>query len=141
MSTAVTLNGAVKKYGAVDALAGLTLEVQRGEMFGLIGADGAGKTTAIRVMCGLLKLTEGEVRVLGYQPVREHRQLTSRVGYLSQRFSLYGDLTIDENRSRQLPRPPRPAVAHLRQRSHRCADPGRPGGGRRGSRRRGSDTR
>ena len=97
MSTAVTLNGAVKKYGAVDALAGLTLEVQRGEMFGLIGADGAGKTTAIRVMCGLLKLTEGEVRVLGYQPVREHRQLTSRVGYLSQRFSLYGDLTIDEN--------------------------------------------
>jgi ABC-2 type transport system ATP-binding protein len=63
----------------------------------LIGPDGAGKTTAIRLICGLLHADAGEVRVLGLDPVRQHRALTERVGYLSQRFSLYGDLTIDEN--------------------------------------------
>jgi ABC-2 type transport system ATP-binding protein len=66
-------------------------------MFGLIGPDGAGKTTAIRLICGLLHADEGEVRVLDLDPLKDHRQLTERVGYLSQRFSLYGDLTIDEN--------------------------------------------
>jgi ABC-2 type transport system ATP-binding protein len=94
---AIVLDRVVKRYGATTALAGLSLEVQRGEMFGLIGPDGAGKTTAIRVMCGLLHADEGDVRVLGLDPVRAHRALTERVGYLSQRFSLYGDLTIDEN--------------------------------------------
>ena len=63
----------------------------------LIGADGAGKTTAIRLMCGLLHADEGEVRTLGNDPARNHRRVTEKVGYLSQRFSLYGDLTIDEN--------------------------------------------
>ena len=95
--TAVQMTNVVKRYGATDALAGLTLDVQRGEMFGLIGADGAGKTTAIRVMCGLLHADAGQVRVLGRDPVREHRAVTDKVGYLSQRFSLYGDLSIDEN--------------------------------------------
>ena len=66
-------------------------------MFGLIGPDGAGKTTAIRLMCGLLHADAGTVRVLGRDPVRDHAWVTERVGYLSQRFSLYGDLTIDEN--------------------------------------------
>src|SRR5688572_1207174 len=66
-------------------------------MFGVIGPDGAGKTTAIRIACGLLRPTSGTVRVIGRDPVREHRQITGAVGYLSQRFSLYGDLTIDEN--------------------------------------------
>jgi ABC-2 type transport system ATP-binding protein len=66
-------------------------------MFGLIGPDGAGKTTLIRVMAGLLAPTSGRVRVLGRDPLREHRAITERVGYLSQRFSLYGDLSIDEN--------------------------------------------
>ena len=94
---AVVLDRVVKRYGATKALAGLSLDVKRGEMFGLIGPDGAGKTTAIRLMCGLLHPDEGELRVLGLDPVRAHRALTERVGYLSQRFSLYGDLTIDEN--------------------------------------------
>jgi ABC-2 type transport system ATP-binding protein len=94
---AISLTRVVKRYGATAALDGLDLEVRRGEMFGLIGPDGAGKTTAIRLMCGLLHADEGELRVLGLDPVREHRALTERVGYLSQRFSLYGDLTIDEN--------------------------------------------
>ena len=66
-------------------------------MFGLIGPDGAGKTTAIRLICGLLHPDGGEVRVLGLDPARDHRAITHKVGYLSQRFSLYGDLTIDEN--------------------------------------------
>jgi ABC-2 type transport system ATP-binding protein len=97
MTPAVALTQVVKRYGEVTALAGLSLEIRRGEMFGLIGPDGAGKTTAIRLMCGLLHADEGEVRVLGLDPTRDHRALTERVGYLSQRFSLYGDLTVDEN--------------------------------------------
>jgi ABC-2 type transport system ATP-binding protein len=94
---AIQLTGVGKRYGATEALSGLTLDVGRGEMFGLIGPDGAGKTTAIRLMCGLLHADAGAVRVLGLDPAREHRRISERVGYLSQRFSLYGDLTIDEN--------------------------------------------
>src|SRR5687768_13142887 len=94
---AIVLDRVVKQYGDTKALAGLSLDVRRGEMFGLIGPDGAGKTTAIRLMCGLLHADGGTVRVLGLNPTREHRQISERVGYLYQRFSLYGDLTIDEN--------------------------------------------
>jgi ABC-2 type transport system ATP-binding protein len=94
---AIDLTDVVKRFGATQALAGLTLDVRRGEMFGLIGADGAGKTTAIRLMCGLLHSDKGTIRILGRDPVREHRFVSARVGYLSQRFSLYGDLSIDEN--------------------------------------------
>jgi len=97
MTAAVSLSGVTKRYGSTEALSGLTFDVQRGEMFGLIGADGAGKTTAIRTICGLLHTDRGDVRVFGRDPVRDHRYVTSVVGYLSQRFSLYGDLTIDEN--------------------------------------------
>jgi ABC-2 type transport system ATP-binding protein len=95
--TAIQLTDVVKRYGATEALSGLTLTVERGEMFGLIGADGAGKTTAIRLMCGLLHRDQGDVRVLGLDPVRHHRRVTEQIGYLSQRFSLYGDLSVDEN--------------------------------------------
>jgi ABC-2 type transport system ATP-binding protein len=66
-------------------------------MFGLIGPDGAGKTTTIRVAAGLLGADSGTVLVFGRDPIREHRAITAQVGYLSQRFSLYGDLSIDEN--------------------------------------------
>ncbi len=97
MTAAIELRGVARRYGATTALDRVTFDVGRGEMFGLIGSDGAGKTTAIRLMCGLLRAHGGEVRVLGRDPVREHRQTTERVGYLSQRFSLYGDLTVDEN--------------------------------------------
>jgi ABC-2 type transport system ATP-binding protein len=86
-----------KRYGTLRALDGITLQVRRGEMFGLIGPDGAGKTTAIRLACGLLRPDGGSVRVLGHDPVARHGEITRAVGYLSQRFSLYGDLTIDEN--------------------------------------------
>jgi ABC-2 type transport system ATP-binding protein len=94
---ALQLEKVTKKYGAVVAVRDLSLSVDAGEMFGLIGPDGAGKTTTIRLLCGLLKTDGGQVRVLGRDPVKEHLQVTHSVGYLSQRFSLYGDLSIDEN--------------------------------------------
>jgi ABC-2 type transport system ATP-binding protein len=97
MTAAVELTGVVKRYGTTEAVRGLHLRVERGDMFGLIGADGAGKTTTLRLMCGLLHADEGTVRTLGLDPARDHHRLTRSVGYLSQRFSLYGDLTIDEN--------------------------------------------
>ncbi|HYE85753.1 MAG TPA: ABC transporter ATP-binding protein [Vicinamibacterales bacterium] len=97
MTSAIEFNAVVKRYGAVEALRGVTFAVERGEMFGLIGPDGAGKTTAIRALCGLLHIDGGAIQVLGQDPIKQHRQITTAVGYLSQRFSLYGDLSIDEN--------------------------------------------
>ena len=94
---AVEFAAVTKKYGALVALRDVSMAVEPGEMFGLIGPDGAGKTTAIRIMCGLLKPDAGRVRVMGHDPVKEHRHVTQTLGYLSQRFSLYGDLSIDEN--------------------------------------------
>jgi ABC-2 type transport system ATP-binding protein len=97
MANAIMLERVTKRYGQTTAVRELSLSVARGEMFGLIGPDGAGKTTTIRLICGLLAADGGSVRVLDRDPVRDHRRLTDSVGYLSQRFSLYGDLTIDEN--------------------------------------------
>jgi ABC-2 type transport system ATP-binding protein len=94
---AIQLNGVTRKYCAVTAVRELSMSIEPGEMFGLIGPDGAGKTTTIRLMCGLLKPDSGSVRVLDRDPVREHLAVTRSIGYLSQRFSLYGDLSIDEN--------------------------------------------
>lgn len=85
------------RYGDVLAVDGLSFEVRQGEMFGLIGPDGAGKTTSLRLALGLLRPEAGEVATCGLDPVRQHRALSDRVGYLSERFSLYGDLTVDEN--------------------------------------------
>jgi len=94
---AILFDSVRKRYGAVRALDGLSFDVPPGQMFGLIGPDGAGKTTTIRVICGLLHADAGRVRVLGHDPIADHRAITRAVGYLSQRFSLYGDLSIDEN--------------------------------------------
>jgi ABC-2 type transport system ATP-binding protein len=86
-----------RRFGAVSAVDGASFEVRRGEMFGLIGPDGAGKTTTLRMVLGLLPPDGGEVLTCSLEPARERRRLSSRVGYLSQRFSLYGDLSVDEN--------------------------------------------
>jgi ABC-2 type transport system ATP-binding protein len=93
----VETRGLTKRFGDVRALDGLDLIIPRGEMFGLVGPDGAGKTTAIRLLCGLLEPTLGSGRVLGFDVVKEKKKLKDQIGYLSQRFSLYGDLTVDEN--------------------------------------------
>jgi ABC-2 type transport system ATP-binding protein len=93
----IVLDRLSRRFGETEAVRNLSLSVAGGEMFGLIGPDGAGKTTTIRIVCGLLAANAGTVRVFGLDPVRDHRRLTDSVGYLSQRFSLYADLTVDEN--------------------------------------------
>jgi len=95
--TLVRASSLSRRFGTVRAVDGIAFDVRRGEMFGLIGPDGAGKTTTLRMILGLLKPDAGEVRTCGLDPGRERRPLSSRVGYLSQKFSLYGDLTVDEN--------------------------------------------
>ena len=86
-----------QRYGETTALDGVTFEIRRGEMFGVIGPDGAGKTTLLRLACGLLAPDGGTVRLFGADPFRSRGAATAAIGYLSQRFSLYGDLSIDEN--------------------------------------------
>jgi ABC-2 type transport system ATP-binding protein len=96
-SAALELDGVTKRFGETEAVRGVSYAVNPGEMFGLIGPDGAGKTTTIRLLCGLLRPDGGQIRVLGKDPVKNHHAITTQIGYFSQRFSLYGDLTIDEN--------------------------------------------
>lgn len=86
-----------RSFGPVTAVHRLALTVREGEMFGLVGPDGAGKTTTIRLLCGILTPTSGTAAVLGRDVVRESDAIKREIGYLSQRFSLYGDLTVDEN--------------------------------------------
>jgi ABC-2 type transport system ATP-binding protein len=93
----IHLESVSRKFGSIQALDGLSIAVERGVMFGLIGPDGAGKTTTLRIVLGLVTPDAGQVRTCGLDPRRAHRELTRRVGYLSQRFSLYGDLSCDEN--------------------------------------------
>ncbi len=94
---AVETRGLVKRFGSVEAVRGLDLAVAEGGLFALVGPDGAGKTTTLRLLCGLVPPTSGEAEVLGFDLRREAAEVRNRVGYLSQRFSLYGDLTVDEN--------------------------------------------
>lgn len=93
----VEVAGLVRRYGDVVAVNDVSFTVGRGEMFGLIGPDGAGKTTTLRVILGLLPAHGGRVLTCGLDPWKETDELSKRIGYLSQRFSLYGDLTVDEN--------------------------------------------
>jgi ABC-2 type transport system ATP-binding protein len=87
----------VKTFDSLPAVNGLNLEVRAGEMVGLVGPDGAGKTTAIRLMVGALEPTRGTIRVAGYELPEQVEKAREQLGYLAQRFSLYGDLTVREN--------------------------------------------
>ncbi|MBI1818324.1 MAG: ABC transporter ATP-binding protein [Deltaproteobacteria bacterium] len=86
-----------KRFGTREAVKGLTLSIGEGEIFGLLGPNGSGKTTLIRMLCGLLAPTSGKATVGGYDVAREPEQIKRSIGYVSQRFSLYPDLTIREN--------------------------------------------
>jgi ABC-2 type transport system ATP-binding protein len=86
-----------KKFGDFTANNKLNFEVKKGEIFGFLGANGAGKTTAIKIFCGLLLPTSGEVNIAGYDIYKETEKIKKNIGYMSQRFSLYDDLTVKEN--------------------------------------------
>ena len=86
-----------KRFGAFKAVAGISFSVQRGEIFGFLGPNGAGKSTTIRMLCGLLVPSAGSGRVAGFDIVHEAEKIKTRIGYMSQKFSLYDELTVEEN--------------------------------------------
>jgi ABC-2 type transport system ATP-binding protein len=97
MLTAININNLVKHFDSVKAVDGISFDIKENEIFGLVGPDGAGKTTVIRILCGLLTPDSGEVNILGLDLVKQRNKIKNQIGYLSQKFSLYSDLTIDEN--------------------------------------------
>ena len=86
-----------KKFGSFTAVDSISFDVRRGEIFGFLGANGAGKTTAMRMLCGLSRPTAGRVEVAGFDVGMQPEQVKRHIGYMSQRFSLYDDLTVTEN--------------------------------------------
>ena len=97
MNEIIKIENLKKSYGDTPAVNNLNLEIIEGEMFGLVGPDGAGKTTTIRILCGLLQPDSGLIKVLGSDLNKKKKEIQNQIGYLSQKFSLYGDLSIDEN--------------------------------------------
>ena len=95
--SAIVARGLVRRFGEVVAVAGIDLDVPERQIYGFLGPNGSGKSTAIRMMCGLLLPTEGSVSALGHDARREPEKLRRRVGYMTQRFSLWEDLTVREN--------------------------------------------
>lgn len=93
----ISVRGLTKRFGGFTAVDGITFEVARGEIFGFLGANGAGKTTAMRMLCGLSYPTSGSGTVAGFDVMRDGERIKRRIGYMSQRFSLYDDLTVMEN--------------------------------------------
>jgi ABC-2 type transport system ATP-binding protein len=94
---AVAIHGLTKKFDGILAVDGLSLTIEPGEMFCLVGPDGAGKTTTIRMLCGIIRPTSGGAKVFGNDVVEDNEIVKRQIGYFSQRFTLYGDLTVDEN--------------------------------------------
>jgi len=94
---AIVVHDLTRRFGSFVAVNAISFSVARGEVFGFLGANGAGKTTAIRMLTGLLLPTSGEATVAGYDVYRQPDEIRRHIGYMSQRFSLYEDLTVEEN--------------------------------------------
>lgn len=97
MQSVIEVRSLTKKFGSFTAVDAISFEVARGEIFGFLGANGAGKTTAMRMLCGLSRPTYGSGTVAGFDIAKEGEQIKKHIGYMSQRFSLYEDLTVFEN--------------------------------------------
>ncbi len=93
----IKAEGLTKQFGTFVATDHITFEVREGEIFGFLGANGAGKTTAMRMLCGLSQPSDGRAMVAGYDVATQHEQVKRHIGYMSQKFSLYDDLTVEEN--------------------------------------------
>src|SRR5512147_2855707 len=96
MDTIIT-KGLTKKFGDIAAVENLSINVAEGEIFGLVGPDGAGKTTTMRLLTSIMDPSAGDAWVAGYHVVREAEKVKEHIGYMSQRFRLYADLTVQEN--------------------------------------------
>ncbi|HTP35790.1 MAG TPA: ABC transporter ATP-binding protein [Candidatus Acidoferrales bacterium] len=97
MPSIIETRDLTKTFGAITAVDRLNLSVSQGEIFGLVGPDGAGKTTTLRMLCGLMNPTSGTARVAGHDAARESQAVKDQIGYMAQRFGLYQDLTVEEN--------------------------------------------
>ena len=97
MEQVIYTNNLTKKFGAFTAVDNITFHVNKGEIFGFLGANGAGKTTAMRMLCGLSIPTSGQGYVAGFDIIKEQEKIKKSIGYMSQKFSLYEDLTVWEN--------------------------------------------
>jgi len=97
METIIETRGLTKRFGELTAVDHLDLTVAAGEIFGLVGPDGAGKTTTLRMLCGLMDPSEGIALVAGHDTARESQAVKDQIGYMAQRFGLYQDLTVEEN--------------------------------------------
>src|SRR5271165_3329377 len=93
----ITAKDLTKRFGSFTAVDKISFDVEKGEIFGFLGANGAGKTTAMRMLCGLLLPTSGRATVAGFDVYKQTEQIKKNIGYMSQKFSLYEDLTITEN--------------------------------------------
>jgi ABC-2 type transport system ATP-binding protein len=97
MEPIIDTAGLTRRFGKMVAVDGLDLKIERGEIFGLVGPDGAGKTTTIRMLAAIMDPTSGSARVLGFDTVKQDEAIKQRMGYMAQQFSLYGDLSVAEN--------------------------------------------
>lgn len=97
MNEAIRITDITKRYGDITALDGVNLSIDRGELFGLIGPDGAGKTTLYRILATLLRPDEGSAAICGFDTVKDFRMIRTKIGYMPERFSLYQDLSVSEN--------------------------------------------
>ena len=94
---AVSVRGLTRRFGQFVAVDGISFDVAKGEIFGFLGPNGAGKSTTIRMLCGILAATGGAGRVAGFDIRTETEKIKAHIGYMSQKFSLYEDLTVEEN--------------------------------------------